>query len=182
VGAGLPVVWPCRIARRHGWAKLPLFFSLAGVARRMEASRRGRSDWRRRRDGNNTDRDLYCRGPSPCLVGASSKAGQGSSCSAVRAAGCWLGVRLAVYPRISTRLVRLIHLALSPIRLRLWSTSRRRSFLLLFLLSSPKSDCPHRLRPCPSSFSSLSFSFIVWPIRIPFIPLGSITLLRLHPR
>jgi hypothetical protein len=30
--------------------------------------------------------------------------------------------------------------------------------------------------------SCLSLSFIVWPIRIPFIPLGSITLLRLHPR
>lgn len=31
----------------------------------------------------------------------------------------------------------------------------------------------------PPPFSSLFF-FIVWPIRIPFIPLGSITLLRLH--
>jgi hypothetical protein len=28
------------VARRHGWAKLPLFFSLAGVERRMEASSR----------------------------------------------------------------------------------------------------------------------------------------------
>src|SRR5450756_1105260 len=52
-------------------------------------------------------------------------------------------------------------------------------FPLSSFLSSPTFDYPHRPRRrlLPSC---LSLFFIVWPIRIPFIPLGSITLLRLH--
>jgi hypothetical protein len=78
----------------------------------------------------------------------------------------WDPTRLAFVPAAQSGLARLRRLKpLAP-------------FPLSSFLSSSTFDCPHRPRRCRLLLVSLFF--IIWPIRIPFIPLGSITLLRLH--